>query len=240
MSRVITKNALITGAAKRLGRDIALELAKNGWNIALHYHRTDPKSVLEEIKALGVKVVPLQADLLKFSQIKKLVPHAAQELGEITLLVNSASIFEKKKFMDSDEEDFDQHLDIHAKAPFFLAQEFARQCQSGGQIINIIDSFTRHYKSTYFPYLLGKKSLRELSKMLAAELAPKIRVNAVLPGIIEEYRGNLSEDFVNKQLKELPMKKLVTASEVVAAIMLLVNSNLTGEEIFVDSGEQLL
>jgi pteridine reductase len=240
MSRIITKNAIVTGAAKRLGRDIALELAKNGWNIAVHYNTTEPKDVLKEIAALGVKAVAVKGDLLNFDEVSKLIAKAAKQLGEITLLVNNASIFEKIKFMESDENVFDSHMDIHVKAPFFLAQEFHLQCHSGGQIINIVDSFVCRNKSTYFTYLLAKKALRDLSKMLAVELAPAVRVNAVLPGAIEEYRSNFDQDFINRRLGNLPMKKLVTSKDVTNAIMFLTNSNLTGQEIFVDSGEQLL
>lgn len=240
MSRNIPRNALITGASKRLGREIAIALANKGWNIAIHHNTSPPDEVLAELEKTGVKVTSVKADLLNSKEFRKIIPEAAKKLGEITLLINSASIFEKIKFMETDENTFDSNFDIHVKAPFFLSQDFAIQCHSGGQIINIIDSNSIRNKTLHFAYLLSKKSLRNLSHMLSYELGPKIRVNSILPGPLMEYPGNDGSEYLDKRKNSLPLKEFATSKEVISALLYLVDSTLTGQEIFVDGGEQLL
>jgi len=225
------KNALVTGAASRLGAEIAVALAEDGWNVAVHHNNSNPDKVLARINKTGVKTTALKADLLDINQVSKLIQRAAKELGEITLLVNSASIFEHIKFMESDENAYDSHMDIHVKAPFFLSQEFALQCHKG-QIINIIDSAIQKNNGGHFVYFLSKHALRDLSQMLAKKLAPNIQVNAVLPGIVEEFATNVSP-----RLKE---SSLVSAKQLTGAIISLANSDLTGQEIFVDNGKKLI
>ena len=173
-------------------------------------------------------------------ETRALISKANEALGEITLLVNSASIFEKCKFTETEEDIFDRHMNINFKAPFFLSQDFAKQCTNNGHIVNICDTFTNKRKTSYFAYLLSKKVFRSFSKMAAAELAPKIRVNAVLPGAVEEYSENVDPQFLEKRINELPMKKLVKVDEIIKAILQLEESNLTGQELFLDGGEQLL
>lgn len=234
-----SKNAIITGGARRLGGEISLALAQNGWNVAIHHNTTSPAKLLSDISNLGVKAVGLQADLLNHEEVSKLVSRAAKELGEITLLVNSASIFEHIRFRESDENAYDAHMDIHVKAPFFLSQEFAFQCHQG-QIINIIDSSVTSNDGGHFAYFLAKKSLRELTHMLAKDLAPSIQVNAVFPGAVEEFSNNVSQEFLSQRMNKLPMKKLATAKDITDAVVLLANSSLTGQEVFVDGGEHLI
>lgn len=240
MSRNIIKTALVTGAAKRLGAEIAIALAADGWNIALHYNSTKPDSVLEKIRKHGVKAEAIKADLNDFRQLRNIVPQATENLGEITLLINNASIFEKVSFAETDEDVYGRHMDIHVKAPFFLTQDFASQCTGRGQVINIVDSFTSKNKSSYFAYLVSKKSLRSLSKMLSLQLGPNILVNAVLPGAVEEFSENLDQAFLQRRISEIPTQKLATAKQITDGILYLANNNLTGQELFIDGGEQLI
>ena len=226
-----SKNALVTGGARRLGREIAIDLARNGWNVAVHHNTTSADEVVAEIKKLGRKAVAIKADLVNFSETKNIITQANKQLGEISLLVNSASLFEHIKFMETDENTFDSHMDVHVKAPFFLAQDFACQCKHGGQIINIIDSAVNRKDGQHFTYFLAKKSLRNLSQMLADQLAPKILVNAVFPGIIKEFSNNVDPQFLQKQ-------QLVSAKQVTDAIISLTKSETNGQEIFIDDGGQ--
>ena len=223
------KNALITGAAKRIGREIAIALSAAGWNVVVHYNKTKPdwpKSV--------------QADLNNFGEVTGLVKRAQDVLGgEINLLINNASIFEKVSFAETSEDVFDRHMSLHVKAPFFLAQAFAAQTKDG-QIINMLDTNIVRNKTTYFAYLLSKKSLGSLTQMLAVELAPNIRVNAVCPSTIEGFSSNLDKDYLLQREKELPMGKFANLQSVLDAILFLTTSQLTGQEIFVDGGEQLI
>jgi NAD(P)-dependent dehydrogenase (short-subunit alcohol dehydrogenase family) len=239
MSSIKTKNALVTGAARRIGRDIALALANNGWNVAVHHNSTSADEVTNEIKKLGVKAIAIKADLDNPGDTKKLIAKAKAELGEINLLVNNASIFEKVSFKDTSEDVFDRHMNIHLKAPFFLAQEFATQT-SNGQIINIVDSKVTKNRTAYFAYLLSKKSLADLTRMLAVELAPNIRVNAILPGLTE-LSDEVDQEYINKRVSQLPLQRKVATSEITDALLYLANSGAhTGQSLYLDSGENLL
>ena len=240
MSSIKHKNALVTGAAKRIGSEIAIELAKNGWNVALHTNNSDASETLSKVKNLGVKAVVLKSELGSAESAKKLMQNANAELGEISLLINNASIFEKVKFAETTEDIFDRHHDIHAKAPFFLAQEFATQCKGDGHIINMVDTFIKRNNTSYFAYLLSKKSLANLSKMLAYELAPKIRVNAIMPSAVEEFKSNTDAEYLKNRKSKLPMLEFCSYTDITSAITYLANSNLTGQELYIDGGEQLL
>lgn len=224
----MVKRALITGGAKRLGRHIALALAKSGWEVVIHYNSTQPDTELKKVTKAFV-----QADLMNSNELDSLF-----KCGKIDLLINSASIYEKIGFIDSKESDFERNFALHVKAPYFLSQKFASQ--GGSHIINIVDAFVVNHKTKFFPYLLSKKSLLELSRMLAVELAPKVRVNAILPGVMREFNSNLDQDFLAQRRKLLPQGDFASANEVVQAIKFLCESVLTGQEIYVDSGEHLI
>ena len=223
------KTALITGSAKRLGREIALSLTNDGWEIIVHHNKTAPDA---ELVKLAKAVV--QADLLNFNELPELFRH-----GKIDLLVNSASVYEKKSFAASTEQDFDDNINIHLKAPYFLSQLFAKQA-TNGHIINIVDAFTKRSKTNFFPYLLSKKALLDLTKMLAAELAPNIRVNAILPGVMREFSTNLDPEFLAKRKALIPQGDFASSADVVKTIKFLNETSLTGQEIYVDAGEQLI
>ena len=222
------KTALVTGSAKRLGREIALGLIADGWQVIVNYHNSHPDLELQH----QAKVV-VQADLADIKQHEKLFQH-----GKIDLLVNSASVYEKKKFMESSEADFDANMDVHVKAPYFLSQRFA--AQGGSHIINIVDAFTVNDKSIYFPYLLSKKALRDLSRMLAVALAPDVRVNSIMPGAMREYSDNLDADFKARRKALIPQGDFASSKDVIKAIKFLNESSFTGQEIFVDAGEHLI
>src|ERR1700743_3896193 len=127
------KTVLITGAAKRLGRAIALDLARHGWNIALHYHASEKeaRATCEDARTAGVKVALLEADLLREDQTSALVPRAVKELGPLTALVNSASLFENDEWVNATRASWDKHMEVNLRAPFVLAQAFAKQLPLG-------------------------------------------------------------------------------------------------------------
>ena len=229
MSSRKTKNALVTGAGKRIGREIAIALEKAGWNVCTHYNTSKPDSKIS-----------VQADLNDFDDVKNLVNKASEKLGgEISLLINNASIFEKVGFLETSEDEFDRHMNLHVKAPYFLAQAFAKQTENG-QIINIVDTFTKRNSKNYFAYLLSKKSLANLSDMLAFKLAPKILVNAIFPGAMRGFNENLDPEFLKKRKAELPQQDFASPDDVIKTILFLADSNLTGQKIYIDGGEQLI
>jgi NAD(P)-dependent dehydrogenase (short-subunit alcohol dehydrogenase family) len=233
------RNALITGAGKRVGQAVAIALAKDGWNVALHHNSTAPDETVEKIKAHGVKFCTIQADLNNLAEVARVLPEANSALGEISLLINNASIFEKCIFAETDEDIFDRHMNINFKAPFFLSQAFAQQTQNG-QIINLSDTRVTDNKTAYFAYLHSKKALSNLTKMLAVELGPNVRVNEVCIGITE-LSDNHDQEFLNKKVAALPLQRKTSLVEICKSILHFTKADyLTGQSIFLDAGENLL
>jgi len=233
------KNALITGAAKRVGRAISLALAADGWNVALHHNSTDIREVSQQCQKLGAKVCTIKADLNNLSDLKNVIPAANSQLGEISLLINNASIFEKCSFEDTDEDIFDRHMNINFKAPFFLCQDFAKQTQNG-QIINISDTRTTDNKTTYFAYLNSKKSLSNLTKMLAVELSPSIRTNEIALGACD-MEQSYDRKYLEKRVSQTPLGVAIDLNDITNAILYLSKQTyLTGQTLYIDSGENLI
>lgn len=230
--------ALITGAARRVGAEVAITLAKSGFDIALHYNNSqeDATKTAMRVREIGVKCELFQADLEDVSSIPALIDKVFSHFSNCNLLVNNASIFKKCDFAGTTPDIFDQYMNIHVKAPFFLTQEFAKKCKNG-QIINIVDTYITKSSRNYFTYNLSKRALYDLTLMLARILAPDIRVNAVLPGILypEEHKN------IGSKINNLPMKNLGSVEQVSEAIKYLTtNEFLNGQSIFIDGGEHLL
>lgn len=233
--------ALITGGAKRIGRVIALTLADAGYNIALNYNnsKSDAEELKSEIENIGSECEIFKADISNIKECKKLFSNVYTKFPDLNILINNASIFERMKFEDTNEEFLDENFAIHFKAPFFLSQEFAKFVKSGN-IINITDSNTRRNSVEFFGYMLSKKSLNELTKMSARILAPKVRVNAIAPG-----RILASPDMTEEQLKEraelTPLKATATAEDISKTILqILDNTAITGHIFYLDGGEHLI
>jgi len=232
------KAALVTGGAIRVGRAISLALAKDGYDVALHYNSShnDACAVKSEIENLGCKCVLFQRNLA--ADFSGLVADVHAEFSELNLLVNNASIFEPHKFLETSESAFDDHMNINFKAPFFLTQEFAKICKNGN-VINILDTFITKHSHSYFTYLASKKVFAEFTKMAAKELAPDIRVNAIAPGTILPATG-FDEEYIKAKEQNLPMGKIASVEDVTNTMIdILHNKSLTGQIIFVDGGESL-
>ena len=232
--------ALITGGAKRIGRAIALALADDGFNIALHYS-SSPKKAEEtagEIEKKGVNCHLFSADFDKMDEVSSLIPSVFEIFPDCNVLINSASIFQRARLMDTDEELFNRHFNINFKTPFFLSRYFA-QYSSKGHIINILDTKISRNLIEYFAYTLTKKALYEFTLMAAKELGPEIRVNGVSPGLILPSAKQTREDF-EKMATQVPLQKTGNTDSVVSAVRFLIeNEFVTGELIFVDGGEHL-
>lgn len=179
------KTALVTGAAKRVGREIALVLANNGWDVLVHYRSSskDAEGTAADIRALGRKAALLQADLASAADVARLAKEA-WAAGPVGLLVNSASLYYKTPPETVSEKDWDSLVDTNLKAPFLLSFELCRRMASGsgGQVVNVADwSGFRPYKD-FAPYCASKGGLITLTKSLARDFAPSVRSNAVAPG----------------------------------------------------------
>jgi pteridine reductase len=236
------KTALITGSSKRIGRAIAEHLASEGWNIIIHYNssgeRAQKLTNLLSKKYPQQRFISIKANLTAQLGVKSLIPKVISEMGQISLLINNASVFNPGCIADTDYELFDNQFDVNLKAPFFLIRDFAKYCKKG-VIINFADTRITKNRSDYAAYTLSKKCLWELTKMAALEFAPNIRVNAVAPGLTLPPEGK-GEEYLQKLAKKIPMKSPGDIQEIRKSIdYILDNDHLTGQLLFNDGGENL-
>ena len=196
--------ALVTAGARRLGRAMVLELARRGHDVAIHYHSSaaEAEATADAARALGVRAVTLDADLLDLDQTEALVGRARDALGPLTVLVNNASIFEYDNLHSATRQSWDRHMGSNMRAPFVLTQGFARQApkadRSGAEpraqalIVNMIDQRVLKPTPEFMTYSLAKAGLWWLTQTSAQALAPDIRVNAIGPG--PTLQGNRQSD----------------------------------------------
>ena len=237
------KTVLVTGAAKRLGRAISLDLARHGWNIALHYNSSEKeaRATCEDARTAGVKVALLDADLTHEDQTAALVTRAVKELGPLTALVNSASLFENDEWANTTRESWDKHLEVNLRAPFVLSQGFAKQLPLGmtGAIVNMIDQRVLKPTPQFLSYSLSKAGLHWLNTTLAQALGPRIRVNAVGPGPTMRNARQSGADF-QRQREATILKSGAEPQDVCDAVRYLLDAKaVTGEMIAVDGGQHL-
>ena len=233
--------ALITGAARRLGRELALALARDGWNIAAHYcsSRVEAESVRRDVENCGVKCDLYQADFQTNDSIEPLIRAVFEASPDTALLVNSASLFEANKLEDTDYGFYSRMMQVNLHAPLFLAKHFASRVKAG-QIINIVDTLVSNHKTKYFAYLLSKKALMNATQMTAVAYGPGIRVNAIAPGVVMVPADSSEAPFVARA-QSLPLRRLGTPAEVCDAMRyLLHNTFVTGQILYVDGGENLI
>lgn len=235
--------ALITGAARRIGRAIALELAQIGYSVAIHYHRHGDaaEDLVRNIVARGGHAIALNADLSNPDAVAKLIPTASAQLGPLQLLVNNASLFERDDIHTATIESWAQHLDVNLRAPFFLSQAFAAQLPPNcvGNIINLIDmrvwKLTPHFAS----YTISKSGLWTLTQTLAMALAPRIRVNGIGPGPSMINIRQTEEQFA-QQIAATPLRRGAPPEEIASAVRFILNTpSLTGQMLALDGGQHL-
>lgn len=235
--------AFVTGGAKRLGRAIALKLATNGWDVAIHYHQSqaDAEATASDIRALGRRSMTLQADLAKESEVENLLPTIGAALGPVTCLVNNASVFEMDKIDTVTRDSWDRHIETNLRAPFVLSQAFARQLPEGaeGNIVNMLDQRVWKLTPYFMSYTVAKMGLWTLTRTMALALAPKIRVNAIGPGPTLPSPRQSDEHF-SAQSAAMPLGHGATPDEIAgAALYILSSPSMTGQMIALDGGEHL-
>lgn len=238
------KNVLVTGAAKRLGRAIALDLAEAGWNVALHYNTSieDAESVAAAVRTKGVQAALLQADLSQEDQNQALVARASDAIGPLTALINSASIFENDDWRSATRQSWDAHVEVNLRSPLVLSQNFAAQLPDGaaGNIINIIDQRVLKPNPQFLSYSLSKAGLSWLTTTLAQGMAPRIRVNAVGPGPVLRNQRQSVTDFERQRSATLLGHGAAPADICAAVRYLLEAPAVTGQMIAVDGGQHLI
>ncbi|MEM7721046.1 MAG: SDR family oxidoreductase [Pseudomonadota bacterium] len=245
--------ALVTGAARRLGRAMALELAGLGHDVAVHYSgsASEAEQTAADIRAKGVNAVTLQADLLDEAATHALLPRAAEALGKpITVLVNNASIFEYDNLETATRETWDRHIDSNLRAPFILTQALAAQIpdpipdENGeplaqGLVVNMIDQRVRKLTPEFMTYTIAKMGLWAFTRTAAQALAPKIRVNGIGPGPTMQG-GRQSAEHFKAQRKATILQRGADAQGITDALKyFLLARSVTGQLICVDGGQHL-
>tara|TARA_B100000795_G_scaffold236046_1_gene195986 strand:+ start:140 stop:919 length:780 start_codon:yes stop_codon:yes gene_type:complete len=245
--------ALVTGGAIRLGREIALYLGEQGFDVAVHYAASADaaRATASEIEAIGQKSVALQADLLDEAQSQSLVSRAVDALGgSLSLLVNNASIFEHDTIDTATRSSWDRHMESNLRAPFVLTQEFAKQApeykldkmnepMAQALVINMLDQRVRKLTPDFMSYTLAKMGLWAFTQTAARALAPNIRVNAIGPGPTVQGVRQSPQHFT-RQRAETVLGRGSNPSDITAALGYFLKAPaITGQLLCVDGGQHL-
>jgi NAD(P)-dependent dehydrogenase (short-subunit alcohol dehydrogenase family) len=240
--------ALVTGSAHRVGKAIALELARCGVHILVHYN-SSPEAATEtvrEIKSLGVDAYSVQADISAPDGVEAVFSALSEHFDRLHILVNSASVFQQRDLLDVSWSDWQDTLNVNLTAPFLCTQAAAavmrRNDPSGGVIVNILDKGATDPWPKYPHHSVSKAGLLMLTKVSAASLGPDIRVNGVIPGpVMKPAGGGMSDEQWAALGRRLPLKQTGTPEEVARAVVYLASETfLTGTIIHVDGGEHLV
>jgi NAD(P)-dependent dehydrogenase (short-subunit alcohol dehydrogenase family) len=239
----MTKTALITGAARRIGKAIASHLADAGWNVAIHYSssETEANALCSQLRAKHPRQQfdIFKADLENSLEAEMLLPKVRMSFPKIDLLVNNASVFEPGRISESTTQFLERQMNVNFVAPFILSREFAQSFHSG-VIINMADTRIGRNASNFAAYTLSKKALWELTKMAALEFGPAIRVNAVAPGLAIAPEEK-SDAYLWKLAEKIPMKRPGGIDPILKSLdYILANEYLTGQLLFCDGGENLV
>jgi NAD(P)-dependent dehydrogenase (short-subunit alcohol dehydrogenase family) len=235
------RTALITGAAHRIGRALALALAADGWAVAVHYRasRTEAVTLAAEINAAGGKAAILPADLSDVAAVQALPQACAEAFSPPSLLLNNASLFEDDTLHTATPQSWDAHMACNLRAPVFLTQAFAQIAPPGSNVINIIDQRVLRPTPDFFSYAASKAGLWVVTRTMAQALAPHIRVNAIGPGPVMQSVHQTPEDFAAECDSTL-LKRGVDVADIVAAVrFILAAPSMTGQMIALDSGQHL-
>lgn len=240
---VTHKTVLITGAARRIGRALAEDLASGGWAVAVHYNASSAEAdkVVAAITARGGKAVSVGGDLADAKAVAEIVPKATRALGPIGCLINNASIFEFDDIASATPESWERHMAINLRAPFFLSQAFAAQvpATARGTIVNVIDERVWRLTPHFASYTVSKSGLWTLTQTAALGLAPRIRVNGVGPGPTLPSARQSQAQF-DENASKMPLGRGTTPEEICTAVrFILAAPAMTGQMIALDGGQHL-
>ncbi len=235
--------ALVTGAAIRIGRAIALDLASAGWTVAVHHNRSvaAARDVVAEIEAGGGRARAFAADFTDGDQVEALVGRCAGELGPLSCLVNNASLFENDRLDTVSRDIWDAHIAVNLRAPLVLIQAFVRQVprDAHGNVINMIDQRVLNPDAAFLSYTVSKAGLWTLTRTLAPALAPRVRINGIGPGPTLPSKAQTEAQFA-AYCARMPLRRGTTPEEICAAVrFILAAPAMTGQMIALDGGEHL-
>ena len=232
--------ALVTGGAKRIGRDISLELARMGCNILVHYAQSslEAQKTVEKAKGYGVQAFAFQADLSNPEEAEELLSKTFDKMGKVHYLINNASTFDQGTVADISWKNLQSSLAVNTFAPFVLTRNFAAQ-KIKSVVVNILDTRIFSYDKEHIAYHLSKRALYSVTRMMAYEYAPSLRVNGVAPGIILPPAGH-GVEWLQKYKYTNPLESYGSVEDISDAVLFLLASDfITGEVICVDGGRHL-
>lgn len=235
--------ALITGSADRIGKAVAIHLAKQGYNLILHYNSSKEKAqkLKDEIESdySGLKVELLQINFLQENDFNQIFQDLKKKKITIEILVNCASDFIKSNFKEEGSELLDKEMTINFKIPYLLTKAFAK-VYGKGNIINFVDTKVTKNSTVYLDYILSKKLLKDFTRISAVELAPDIRVNGIGPGLILPPEGE-DESYLMNLAQNIPLKTIGDLEEILKAVQFILDSKFfTGQILYIDGGEHLV
>lgn len=243
------KKALVTGGAVRIGRAICERLAEAGCDIVIQYnHSGDEAHALREgLAEKGVRSLAIQANLMDMGAVSRLVPDASEQMGGLDILINNAAVFNKTSLLDSPPDTVQAELTVNALAPIELMRTFGKlrgETPHGGwptaRIVNLLDRRVAGVEAGALPYTLSKKMLRDATQAAARDLGPGISVNAVAPGPILPPPGE-GDDYLSEKAGPMVFGRCPTPSDIAHAVLFLLQADgMTGQVIYVDSGQHLL
>lgn len=239
-----SKTALVTGAARRIGRAIALEMADAGWDIAVHFgeSRTDAEKLVGELRARGRRAAAIQCDLGDEAAVRSLLPAAVAALGPVSCLINNASLFDFDSAADFSHKRLDAHMRINLAAPVILANALCEATPDGEQavVINLLDQKLYNPNPDFLSYTLSKAALASATTLLAQALAPKVRVVGVAPGLTMISHIQSEDEFAETHAMS-PLGESSRPDEVARTVVFAAeNRALTGSTILVDAGQHLM
>ena len=231
------QTALVTGGANRIGRATVLALARAGVNVVVHYRSSvdDAEAVRVRAADCGVNVWTIQADLADSDAASQLIERACALAGPLDVLVNNASIYPSSTLLDMSADDITSNMQVNAISPCLIARSFAGPGRPG-MIVNLLDARVTHSDDRHTAYHLSKRTLFTLTRMMAMEFAPSVRVNGVAPGLILPPPGE-DETYLEKQASSSPLQRVGRVDDVTDAILFLLRSRfIAGQVIYVDGG----
>ena len=240
---VKTETLLVTGGGQRIGRAICLAMAKDGWQVAVHYNNSlvEANNVVNEITDSGNIALAVQADLMDEEAASSLISNISDKLSPVTAVINNASVFDADTVESVTKDSWDRHFAINLRAPFLLTQSLEKNLNKdqNGNIINILDQRVENLTPYFTSYTVSKSALWTLTKTTAAALAPNIRVNAIGPGpTLPSMRQSQSQ--FEKQVSLTPLAVQVKLEEICSAVrFILATRSMTGQLLSIDSGQHL-
>ena len=238
------KSVLVTGAAKRLGRAIALHLADTGWAVAVHYNASqgDAEETVAALHEKGVHAAAINADLTMEDDTERLIERAREAVGPLTALINNASVFENDSITTMTRASWDKHMEANLRAPLVLSRNFAEQLpeRAEGAIVNLLDQRLLKPTPQFLSYGVSRAGLHWLTITLAQALAPRIRVNGVAPGPTLRNERQ-SEAHFKRQQESTILGRGATPEDIARAVAYLIDARaVTGQMIAVDGGQHLI